>query len=451
MRFAFPCFLLLMTVLAALPAEAQREGEVIDGIVAVVGTDPILRSDVDALAFAIAQGRMPNEAMRRDALDELITQRVLAVHAGRDTTITVSEDEVNQALSERTNDLVRRVGSERQVEELYGRSLAQLREDYRAEVRRQLEAQRLQQRKYFGIRVTPQEIREWYAAIPTDSLPEVPELVRVAHIVRFPAIEPAARAEARATIDAIRDSVAANQLTIETAARRYSQDPGSRENGGRYAAINLSDLVPEFGAVAGTLESGQLSQVFETPFGFHVMRLNSRRGDVIDFNHVLIQLDTERTDPTEAIRSLTALRDSVMNTGASFARLAREHSEDEASSGRGGNVTVPQTGDRDLRFEALGPGWQATLNTLEEGEISEPTPVQLLDGRSAYHIVKLQRRTPPHLLSLELDYPLIEEFALQEKRQVEITRWARELRSQVYISCRDDRYCPPDLAAAGGR
>jgi len=446
-RLLLTAVLLGTALLAAPDAAAQRDGELVDGVVAVVGTHAILRSDVDAVALTLSRGTMPNAEQRRAALDELITHHAVIVHAERDTTVIIAEDDVTQALEQRTQELVRRLGSESAVEQLYNKSLAQLREDYRNDVRRQLRAQEFQRRKYFSVRITPPEVREWYRAIPTDSLPEVPELVRVAHIARFPTLDPAAREEARQRIEAIRDSIVAGS-TIEEMARRHSEDPGSRNNGGRYASINLRDLVSEFGAVAGSIEPGQLSQAFESQFGFHVLRLNARRGDIVDFNHVLVQIDQSRTESADALRILSMVRDSL-DAGGDFARLAREYSEDPASAARGGNVTVPQTGERDLRFEALSPSWQATIDGLEIGGVSQPTRTELLDGRPAYHVVMLQRRVPAHPLALELDWPLIEEFALQEKRQEEIDRWTRSLRAGVYVACKDDRYCPPELATAG--
>ena len=436
----------LAALLLSLPtAEAQSTGEV-DGIVAVVGSNVILRSDVEALALQAARGGPVTDAVRRRALDDLITQQVLVEHASRDTTVTVTPDEVNDALDQRTEALVQQVGGEDQVMQLYGKSLAQLREDYRNQVRDQLLAQTLQRRKYFQVRITPQETREWFEAIPADSIPEVPELVRVAHIVRFPDVDQTAREEARAQIDAIRDSIATGAATIENLAQRYSDDPGSAQRGGRYQRVNIRDLVPEFGAVAARLEPGELSQVFETQFGYHVMRLNERLGDVVDFNHVLIRIDQTRTNPEEALATLEMVRDSVLTSDASFALLAKRFSEDETSAARGGNVTVPQTNDRDLRYEALNPSWHTTIDTLEAGEISKPAPVQLLDGRQAYHIVLLQKRTPAHEMTLTQDYPLIEEFALQDKRQRVMEEWVRELRESVYVAIKDESLRPPDIA-----
>lgn len=443
MPYRFLFALLLASLLPAAVAQ-PTEGQQVDGIIAVVGRNVVLHSDADALALQITRGQLSQEA-RCAALDELITQNVLVEHALRDTTLSVSPDEVNQALDQRTAALVRQVGSEQAVEQLYNRSIAQIREDYREQVREQLLAQSLQRRKYFQVRITPQEVRAWFSQIPADSIPEVPEIVRVAQIVRFPELDPNARAEARRMIEAVRDSILAG-TPIEDLARRHSDDPGSRANGGRYASINLRELVPEFGAVAGRLEPGALSQIFETQFGFHVMRLNERRGDIVDFNHVLIEVDASRTDATEALATLEMVRDSVL-AGGSFAALAREYSEDEASAIRGGNVVVPQTGSRDIRFEALSAGWQRTLDTLEVGEVSAPAEVNLLDGRPAYHIVLLQQRTPPHRLSLETDWALIEEFALQEKRQRELQAWVQQLRRDVYIALKDENYCPAALSA----
>jgi peptidyl-prolyl cis-trans isomerase SurA len=436
--------LLLAFALLAGPAAAQQTGP-LDGIVAVVGENVILRSDVEALALQFTRGGAVTTELRRAALNELINQNTLVEHAKRDTTITVSPDEVNEVLDQRTEALVQQLGGEDQVVQLYGRSLAQIREDFRKPVRDQLLAQTLQRRKYFAVRVTPQEVRAWFDAIPPDSIPDVPALVRLAHIVRFPEVNPEARAEAQAKIAAIRDSVTAG-TPIEDLARRHSEDPGSAQRGGRYERVNVRDLVPEFGAVAATTAPDELSQVFETQFGFHVLRLNARTGDVVDFNHVLVRVDASSTDPTRAIETLAMLRDSVVTAGASFARLAREFSEDPLTSARGGNVVVPQTGDRDLRLEALDPSWRRTVDTLAVGEISHPTQATLLDGQQAYHIVMLQRRQEPHKLSLETDYTLIQDFALQDKRQRELEAWVEELRGSVYIAIKDDTLRPPGFA-----
>ncbi|HYE94981.1 MAG TPA: peptidylprolyl isomerase [Rubricoccaceae bacterium] len=442
----FTCLALLAFLLAARAAGAQPvpPGTVLDEIAAVVGGEIVLRSEADALAQQITPEGQPvtDEAWSR-ALDQLIGQRVLVTHARRDTTIVVTDEQVNQQLDDRIAYLASQLGSEDAVATYYGKTLPEIRDQFREEVRAQLLAQQLQGRRLRDVQITPAEVRAWFAQIPAEDIPEVPELVRVAHVVKLPEVSTAARERARALAEALRDSIQASLATIEDLARRHSADPGSARNGGRYDGFNVRDLVPEFGAVASTLAPGGLSGVFETAFGFHVMRLNERRGDVISFNHVLIRVEDEETDPSEAIAELRALRDSVVVHGVSFEAIARRHSEDPTSAARGGYLADPRTGERDLRLEALGPLWQAVLDTLDVGAVSAPAEVQLLDGKRAWHLVLLQRRTPAHRLGLETDYALLSEYALQEKRQRVLDEWLLDLRRSVYVDVRTPRYRPP--------
>jgi peptidyl-prolyl cis-trans isomerase SurA len=207
----------------------------------------------------------------------------------------------------------------------------------------------------------------------------------------------------------------------------------------------LSDLVPEFAAVASRSPIGIFSPVFETEFGLHFLRVNARRGERIDYNHILIAFDERKSDPEEAISLLTTLRDSILTHGARFEVLAREFSEEEMSRARGGRVSDPQSGEQNLYIDALGPLWQQTLAGLEPDEISEPSEVQLLDGRQAYHIVKLHKRIPEHTVSLETDYALIEQLALQEKQAEVLSDWMDRLKRTVHIEYRGRA---SDLAAA---
>src|SRR5690606_42111516 len=239
---------------------------------------------------------------------------------------------------------------------------------FRDDVRQQLLAQQYQGRRLRDVTVTPSEVRAWFATIPESEVPEVPELVRVAHVVKTPEPDPAARAEARRLPEALPDAIAAGQATIEELARRHTDDRGSANTGGLYERFNIRDLVPEFGLVAATMEPGELSQVFESQFGFHVMRLNARQGDVISFNHILIQVDADDLDPADAIAALTVLRDSVVVHGVPFEAIARRHSEDPYSAGRGGYL-ADEAGSRDLQLDLLGQDWQATLDTLDVGEV----------------------------------------------------------------------------------
>lgn len=426
--------LLIVAVALAGPARAQQ-GNVVDEIVAVVGDQIILRSDVDGyVVSAMRQQQMPySEELWAQALRQLVDSKAMAVVAQRDTTIKVTDEQVEQALNQRLDQLRQQVGSEARIEELYGKSILQLKADMRDEFRTQLLGEQLQQRQLGKVRVGPSEVREWFEQFPTDSLPTLPEAVRVSHIVRYPELSQAARQEAFEVISTIRDSVVAKGASFEELARAFSDDPGSAPAGGRIEDTRLGDLVPEFAAIASRVPIGEVSQVFETPFGYHIVRVNERRGDVIDFNHVLIRIDDSQVNAEGAIEYLNVVRDSILAYAIPFEVMAKRHSEEEGTAALGGRVTDPRTGERDLFVNALGPQWQLTLDTLEVGEISEPAEVELLDGRRAYHIVLLQKRIPTHQWDFETDYQRIREYALQEKRARMMEEWLRGLREKVYI------------------
>lgn len=425
------------SVFAQQSGSLLQQGTVIDEIVAVVDGNLILRSELQMMmAQVMRQQQFQNvnrNQLRRQVLERLIDQEVVLIHAQNDTTVTVSDERVDQALDQRIDQLAQQLGGENAIVEQFGKSIVQIRNDYRSQIRQQLLVQQMEQTKMQEIRITPSEVRSWFEQIPKDSLPRIPETVRVAHIVRYPEVEASAREDARARLEAIRDSIVNGGASFEAMARQHSEDPGSASRGGRFENFNINELVPEFGAKAAQLDTGEVSNVFETSYGFHIMRLNDKVGDIIDFNHILIRVDENQTDATAARRTLRMLRDSLQNTDVPFERLAKEFSEDPESKKRGGFVTDPQTGSRDLPVSQLSSSWQSTLDTMQVGEISAPAQVELQNGRTAWHIVWLQRRSPSHIANLQDDYERIQQLALQSKRQREIQQWYNRLREDVYV------------------
>ena len=418
-------------------AQAQNQ-DVIDEIVAVVGEYIVLRSEVDGVVLRFLQQQQLDysEELWYSALNQIIDQRVLTIHAKRDTNIVVSDDQLEQSLDQRIEQLTLQLGGVTQVEEIYGKSTLEIKADLREELRDQLLADQFQGGKVSTIKVTPSEIAGWFSQFPTDSLPTIPETVRLSHIVRYPALTEEAKEYARTLISSIRDSVVAGVFTIEDAATAFTQDEGSKSTGGRYEGSKLRELVPEFAAVVSRTPLEEISQVFESPYGFHILRVNDRRGDIVDFNHILIQIDEDKADPTEALESLTQVRDSILAYDLPFELMARRHSEEEISNRLGGRVLDLRTGERDLVLQALNFTWRSTINKLEVGEISEPSEVELLDGKRAFHIVNLVRRVPEHKVDITTDYERIEALALQDKQNRVLSEWLAELRKDVYVEMR---------------
>ena len=439
MRLLSATLLLTFLLGTALPA-ASQDRPVVDEIVAVVADQILLRSEVDVLVTGIMrQQQIPySDELWAEALQQLVDERVLVIHARRDTTLQVSDDQVNQMLDQRIAAMAQQVGGRTLLEEAYGQTIVEIKAELQEEGRDQILADQFRNRKLQGIKVTPTDVDRFFRLFPTDSLPTLPEAVRVSHIVRYPAVTDEARQDAREVLSAIRDSVVVAGGSFEEWAETFSEDPGSAANGGRYESMALGEMVPEFAAVASRAEPGVVSGIFETQFGLHILRVNSRRGDTVDYNHILIGFDRSKSDPQVAIDYLNTVRDSILAEQTTFAAAARIHSEDPRSAAQGGRVIDPQSGERDLFVDALGPFWQTALRDLEVGDISEPYEVELLNGRRAYHIVLLQRRTPAHRVDIQTDYAFIEQYALRQKQAEEMSAWLRKLRKDVYIDIRAD-------------
>lgn len=457
------CLLTGLLVLAfPAPAAAQTSappsGTRLDGVAAVVGEQIVLHSEVGALAqqAATAQQAPVTDDLWSRALDQIVDRRVIIDHARRDTTVIVTEAQVNAELDRNIGQLTAQVGSVEALEAAYGRPLDLIRTSLREDVRDELLLQQYRGRRMRSLAVTPGEVRAWFSRIPQDQIPLVPELVRVAHIVARAAPSEEARLRERAFVQALRDSVAAGQATLGELADRHSQDPGNRNrdgsrNGGAYRDFSLRDLDPTFAAATAALEPGGVSQVFETPFGFHVVRLDERVGERVSFAHVLRTVPVGAAEIEAARARLNTLRDSVLTHNVPFEAIARRHSEDPFSASRGGFVADPRTGERDLRLEALGPLWTDTVGRMQVGETSPPAPAQLLDGTDVLHVVRLQRRTPTHRLSLADDYALLADYALQEKRQTSMREWVDRLRTTTYVDIRaSDRYVPATPETSAG-
>lgn len=430
--------ILLLTPCFSSHAQAQKS--TVDRIAAIIGDDIVLTSEVDQLVRQqTQQQRMSySDDLWMQALQDLIDQKILAEKARRDTNITLSDQQVSQQLDRQIQQMASRAGGEEQLEQIYGKSVLEIKESYQSDFRSQLLAQQLRQRRMQRIDITPSEVRQWFEDIPTDSLPDLPKTVRLSHIVQYPEPSQEAREEAREMITSIRDSIVDEGASFEAMAQQFSDDSGTASSGGALGQVNLDQLVPEFAAVASRTPVGQISQAFynENQEGFHILRVNSRSGSTVDLNHILIEVQSGESDAERVTSSLRSIRDSIVNHGVAFEVMARRHSEESRSAENGGRVTDPESGSQDLVLEALNPSWRNTISELETGEISEPAKVQLLNGDEAFHIVRLDRRTPAHQANLKMDYERIRQLALQDKRNRKMREWIDQLREEVYVDVR---------------
>ena len=452
-------FLLLLTVslfLIPLSSHAQQASsdKKLDQIVAIVNDHIVLKSDVNQQVqqYMMQMQRQQNRQIEfgKDiwytVLQNTIDRYIMLDQAKRDS-ITVSDAMVDQQIDQRINNYVQQVGSEEALEQQMGKSIVQIRADLRESYREQMVVQQFQQTKRREIDITRPEVQEYFEQIPKDSLPTIPEQVAVSQIVALPPALEDADKQARQLAEQLRDSVLNHGKTIEEMAKRYSDGPNA-SNGGRVPMMALNDLVAEYSAAASALETGDVSKVVKTNFGYHVIRLNKRQGDKIDTNQILIKVEGESYDEEAAKEKLRAIKDSVQtNDDITFSEMARKHSDDPNTASQGGRVLNPQNGERLIALDQLDPAMYRIVLLLDKvGDISAPKPFTMGEGndtKQAYRIVQLDKRVPEHIANLEQDYQRIKNFALQEKQSREMRNLLAELRKEMYVEYKipvPDRY-----------
>lgn len=434
----------LLILLTVLPFSiSAQQAETADRIVAHVNDYIILKSDVDrGVADYLNQARVQqgqdipfNKDLWYGYLESQIDSYVLLEQAKLDS-ITVTDEEVDTQMDQRVNQLIQRAGSEQALEQAFGKSILQLKADFREEFREQIIATRVRQQKLTEITITRPEVQEFFDRIPTDSLPTIPEQVSLSQIVIVPPPKDNAEESALGFARSLRDSIVTHGKSIEELARRHSDGP-SGKNGGLIPLTPLDQFVSEYSAAASALNPGGISKVVKTQFGYHIIRLNKRVGDQIETNQILIRVNDSELDDEYAVERLNAIRDSLLaNPDADFARTAKKLSEDPNTANAGGKIFDPQTGERLIPLNRLDPAmYRVVLLMDEEGQISEPKPFDAPNTSSgkAFRIVRLDKQIPEHTASMEQDYERIKRIALQQKQQEEMQEWVESLRDKFYI------------------
>jgi len=418
-RFLFPALLMF----ASLPLAAQT---VIDRIVAVVDKEIITESELDErVAFLAMQNRLdPNRPeFKRQVLDAVITEKLILAQALLDS-VVVTDDEVTRTLDQRIQSFIRQVGSEQRVEQMYGKSIARIKIEYRSDIRNEMLVQKVRQQREASLSVTRREAEEFFAAYK-DSLPQVPEEFDLSHIFMSPKPDTAVEAKTRAVVQAILDSIRAGG-DFAAFARRYSID-GTAANGGDLGWAKRGDYVRDFEETVFGLKENEVSGIVKTQFGFHIIQLIGRRGESVRARHILFKIEKGAASDSATVRQLRDIRRRGLS-GETFAELARKYSEDEDTKSLGGDLGT-LTGDQ------LQPDFAAEVKDLKEGEIGEPRRATV-GATYGFHIVWMRKRTTPHTMSLDQDYHRIEQLALFVKRNRLNAEWVEELKKTIYVDIR---------------
>lgn len=427
-----------MIFLALFLCSTSINAQVLDGVVAIVGDEIVLKSEIDEqLKFVAYQNRIPPDDERlpmmwRQILEEAINLKVLLTKAKIDS-ISVSNEEVDAQVERRMEFIRQRLGSDEAISEYFGKSIPQLRTDMREEIRAGLMVEQLRRKKFSGLSISNEDVRKFYETYK-DSLPEVPAEFEAAFIAIRPKVDSLAKKIAYEKILDIQRKLK-DGGNFADLAKAYSED-ASAQNGGDLGFAKRGEFVKPFEEAAFALREGQISKIVETVFGYHLIQLLERRGESVHTRHILIKFDRSNLNADEAIKQLNAIRERVQTGKSSFGLEARLYSEDEESAQIGGDIISPQTGSNRVAFDEI-KGDESLKNLLESlnvGEISEPQRYQLSGGEFAYRIVWLKYRAEAHRMNLKQDYVRIRNLALQKRQNEMYQKWIDELRKQVYWS-----------------
>ena len=435
-------FLLLLIFITISAGWSFGQSKVIDEVIAVVGGNIVLKSELENQYQQLKaqngeQGLNKFEADRCKVLEDILFQKLLLNQAQLDS-VKVTDSQVESEMSRRLNYFTQQVGSEKKLEEYYGKSMNEIKDEFRELIKDQLLVQQVQETITTKTSITPSEVKEFFQRIPKDSLPFIPSEIEVGQIVAYPEISEEAKKEAREKIEGIRQRVLKGE-SFSTLAVLYSEDPGSSKRGGELGFVERGSFVPEFEAVAFKLKEKTISEIIETTYGYHFMELIERRGEKINIRHILISPKISPEDLKKARNYLDSIRTLIINTDTlDFSEAAALYSHDKETKYNGGLLINPQTGTTRFEADQLEPTLFFTIDKLKVGEISQPVLMQVPGGKQAYRILYLKKRTEAHRANLKDDYQKIQEAALNEKQQKVIAEWISKKLSTTYFRLNDD-------------
>lgn len=420
-----------LLILAATPALAQVQ--VANKIIGQVGNKIILLSDLNEI---YNQGKAENPSLPENAkcgiFYNLLAQQILIEQAGRDS-VVVSDEEVESALDDRLRRMMQMYGSKEAFEEANGgRTIYQLKDEYRSFFKDKAIAEKMQGTLMDKIHATPQEIEAFFNSIPADSLPPYPATVEMGQIVIKPEVDPEVDQLAREKLEGIRKEIVENGKSFATMAGIYGMD-ATKDNGGELE-INRKGVDPKFAAAAFRLQPGEISPVFKSSFGYHIVQMISRMGEDARVRHIIIIPEVTTPDLQKSLKKLDSIRADLVSGKISFQTAVGKYSTDEMSKMTGGVVT-DNNGNSTLPIDALDGEMAKAVGEMKIGEYSQPQ-IFVEDpntGARSTRILYLKNRTDPHILNMKDDYTRIQQEAVARKQGEFIKKWIGEHIDGYYI------------------
>ena len=448
-------WIIIALMLLALPMMAQnRQPQVIDKVVAVVGKNIILQSDIENQYIQYRMQGLTDgtgKEVRARILEDLLLQKLMLNQAEMDS-ITVTDDQVEAQMDQRIRYFVTRLGSQEKLEEQFGKSMSEIKEEVRQAVKDQMLQEQVQAKIMQNVVVTPKEVKDFFNDIPNDSLPLIQPEYEIVQIVKRPPVSIDEKLQVKDRLYQIRKRILEGESSFSTMAVLYSEDPGSARQGGELGFAGKGVYATEFENVAFNLRDGEISDVVETQFGFHIIQLIERRGETINCRHILLTAKVPVEALEKAQNQLDSVAQLIRNGDMTFEEACKKFSDDD-SKNNGGYLTNAGTGGNWLslkdmqQLEAEYPEYKNlafVVSRLEVGEVSDPLPMTTNENNDAFRLIMVKRKTEVHQANLKDDYTLIQNWAIGQKRQEAIGKWVSNKAAKAYIRL-DDAYKNSDF------
>ena len=427
---------------AAASAQSMSKSGVIDEIVWIVGDEAILLSEVESQYRTMqTQGERINGDPYCVIPEQLAIQKLFLNQAVIDS-VTVTDSEVLSNVENRINYFINAIGSREKVEEYFDMPIARLREELMVNVHDQLVVEAMQNKLVQDIKITPADVRRFYANYPSDSLPYVPVQVEVQIIRVNPFIPQQEIDDIKARLREYSDRVTRGDVEFSTLAVLYSEDPNSARRGGDLGFFSRGEMVPEFSSVAFSLnDPKKVSKIVETEFGYHIIQFVERRGDRIDCRHILLRPRPSNEELKNTVARMDTLRKDILDGVVTFDEAVQYVSQDKETRNNKGLMFVNSDGvtmTTKFRMDQLPQDIAKVVDTMEVGEISEPfVMIDQKLGKEVVAIVKLRARIPGHKANISNDFQTLKAIVEERKRSERIDNWIREKQKTTYIRIKE--------------
>lgn len=436
MKNIFKLAAVAATLMLPISGFAQKYGKgLIDKTIAVVGNEMISLSELEQeILYMRMQGMYSDKNMRCEQLERMLENKLFLMQARVDS-LSVNQEMVASTLSQRIDAMRTQLGGDDNVEKTYGKPLYKLRQEWKQQMEDMSLTQQMQQQISSQVpELTPHDVKQYLAETDPADLPMVPIKYQLSQICIYPDRE-AANLAVKEKLLGIRERIM-NGEKFSTLARIYSEDPGSARKGGELGLASKSIFWPAFSDAAMSLKPGVISQIVETPDGFHIIEVLEKKGDMFNARHILIKPSYTDEDRQKAFKTLDSLKTEIQNNAVTFQMAARFYSQDAQTKTNGGQMADPYTGSSYFEIDQLKPEDYAAIKDLKEGEISEPvqsTDNEGRNGNTVYKIIKVDKIIPAHTASFDNDYSELLEEARSKKQEAAIDQFINGKIKTTYI------------------